>query len=716
MLESIIFAFAIPSWKQNEVTPFQGFAPGLPFQIPLMQLLPGLPADLAELAMDPNDRLARKRTGMGLQMWSPINVETLVRYRKPTPSQPLTVIFTADKAVAKRVSRWRMDLRIKPLHVSLFRGGNALSPADLTVERLARFCRTALEQAKKVERDLDISDALQLIGAWKPLAPSPSSLRLHSHNVMMANQLVLIGAGEARATGKGALELSQRQAYIDAITESTEAVLALQAGVEDREMYRLYPPRPDLFLLAPSMYRQIKQLFDVPKAPSILKRAIRRFHRQRDYTAEIRIENDEMEQFAPFAMWRGAELKLQTSAVGLRANSTLAATVRLPPAVNRSAGVVGQLARHMRAYDDQLPDRETAKVFKTVQTALRDAIPPEHLDLIRRSRTGIKLFGDAPLEWIPIDGLPLGIRYDVSRIPTTPGNIMMEQLRTIPPLRIPPVAFKEYLLLSMFDDGDRISEHMRIAIETLPGAKESGITGKRATPKSVEEFIAALNAYEGDVLIVDGHGQHPDGNDVGGLIIGGEAVDIWSLNNRVRIPPIVILSACDTHPYDRSHASVANGFLACGAIAVLATVLPIRAYDAAIFMSRLLLRAIQFADIVVDQGASVPWTNIIGGALRMQLVSDVVRGLVDRKLLPKEIAADIQLKGNMVLNPHREDWLTVWSALCRKTIGMDEETWQATFDDILAASDVIRYTSLGNPESILISDERVDRSVENAMS
>lgn len=56
----------------------------------------------------------------------------------------------------------------------------------------------------------------------------------------------------------------------------------------------------------------------------------------------------------------------------------------------------------------------------------------------------------------------------------------------------------------------------------------------------------------------------------------------------------------------------------------------------------------------------------------MQMVSDVVRGLVARNLLPQEIAADIQLKGNMVLSPHREDWLTVWSALCKETGGLDE--------------------------------------------
>lgn len=267
----------------------------------------------------------------------------------------------------------------------------------------------------------------------------------------MANQLVLIGTGEQRATGVGALASSPPQDYVYAITASAKAVLDLQATVEDREIYRLYPPLPDLFLLAPAMYRQIGQVFGGPTVPAEVKRYIRNFERQRNYTIEVRTDAGGAERFAPFGMMRGAELKAQTTAVGLRANSTLAATIRLPPAVNRSAGVVGQLARHMRSYDERLPDRKTAKVFKTVQSALADAIPAEHLALISLSRTGIKLFADAPLEWIPVDGLPLGIRYDVSRIPATPGNIMMEQIRSVPSISIPPSAFKEYLLLSMFE-------------------------------------------------------------------------------------------------------------------------------------------------------------------------------------------------------------------------------------------------------------------------
>ncbi|KAK0351621.1 hypothetical protein LTR94_024235, partial [Friedmanniomyces endolithicus] len=36
-----------------------------------------------------------------------------------------------------------------------------------------------------------------------------------------------------------------------------------------------------------------------------------------------------------------------------------------------------------------------------------------------------------------------------------------------------------------------------------------------------------------------------------------------------------------------------------------------------------------------------------------------------------------------------------------------QEQWERAYADILAASDVIRYTHVGNPDGIVIADQRV---------
>lgn len=215
-----------------------------------------------------------------------------------------------------------------------------------------------------------------------------------------------------------------------------------------------------------------------------------------------------------------------------------------------------------------------------------------------------------------------------------------------------------------------------------------------------------MNAYDGPILIIDSHGSHE--GDVGGLVIGGQSIDIWSLKDRLRPPPIVILSACDTHPFDRTHATVAAGFLHCGAQAVLATVLPIRSIPAATFVVRLLLRAISFGNAMNGLGRAVSWTQIVGGALRMQLASDIVHGLARRGMLLPDQVDEMQLLANMDLNlDNKPDWLERLRARCQEAGTFGQEQWERAYADILAASDVIRYTHVGNPDGIVIADQRV---------
>jgi hypothetical protein len=124
-----------------------------------------------------------------------------------------------------------------------------------------------------------------------------------------------------------------------------------------------------------------------------------------------------------------------------------------------------------------------------------------------------------------------------------------------------------------------------------------------------------------------------------------------------------------------------------------------------------MLRAIQFGNAMNSMGISAAWTKIVGGALRMMLASDVIRGLGERGLIPVEAWADLQLLTNVDLNPPHErvDWLERLRERCRELAGFSDAQWDAAYGDILAGSDVIRYVNLGNPEAILIADERVVR-------
>lgn len=93
----------------------------------------------------------------------------------------------------------------------------------------------------------------------------------------------------------------------------------------------------------------------------------------------------------------------------------------------------------------------------------------------------------------------------------------------------------------------------------------------------------------------------------------------------------------------------------------------------------------------------------------MQLASDVVRSLGAQGLIPKDRVDEIHLAANHDINPpnERTDWLPRLKERCIEAGGLDQDQWAAAYTAILAASDVIRYVNIGNPEAILISDERV---------
>lgn len=712
----IFYVLALPDWEPNEVTPFQGFAPRLPYFMPLMEDIVRFPPDIIQPTLDTSLSLARQRGGDGCWMWTPVNLSTLLARRKPLPVAPYMVVMSSDEATAKKVASWRAGLRLPPIHLSYHRATNVQHPFAFSREQLRHRLIALTRRAARMEPHLEIGQHLDFLERWRPEERRATSLVFHSHNVTRANEMTLISAGEAPATGEqGHLQSSPHDDYVKGITLSSEAVMALWEDSGDRLAHLLMPPRPDLFLVSPSIYRGISsRLANVIDDP-LIKASLRRLDRQRGYTMEINISDEkDIERIGPLLALRGAELKLLTTAVGLRAAGTLAATVRLPPAVNRTAGVVGQLARFLRTHENP-PRIKSARVFRIVQQALQAAIPPEHVALIARSNAGIKIIADAPLEWLPVNGLPLGIRFDVSRINTTPGNLFIEQIR--PPMthHITPDAFRDYLVLSMFEDGDPIAHHLRAGTWHTADGKNERILGRYASPKTPAEFAAALNRFDGPMVIIDSHATHPDAEGIGGLMIGGKHFDVWSLAGKVKMPPIVILSACDTHPFDRSHATVANGFLACGATAVVATALPIRAPQAARFVMRLINRAVHYGAIVNGMGRAVPWSSIVGGVLRLELVTDILRGFESEGGIDEDMRSALLLGTHKDLHPMRPDWFERLRDRVIATGAVELLEWETKVLDLIAASDAIRYLHLGNPEAILVSSPKVMEAIERHM-
>ena len=274
------------------------------------------------------------------------------------------------------------------------------------------------------------------------------------------------------------------------------------------------------------------------------------------------------------------------------------------------------------------------------------------------------------------------------------------------PVTIPPDEIRRVLVISSFADDDPLRNLLVGALNAISQQWLGKVEVKTHRVSSRAEFVDALNHSDAPILIFDGHGRGNSETGVATLRIGDEDVDVWHLRGEARIPPIVILSACDTQGIDASsHATVGTGFLAAGAQTVLATMLPVGGMASASFVARLIYRLADFIPAALKVRKRVlNWTEIISGMQRMLLASEILDGLVGPIDRPPSPRAKIQSEANMHINTGDRDWFEWLLHTIAKHRNESQEAVLARANSIIARSEAIRYIQLGNPENILIDD------------
>jgi len=216
------------------------------------------------------------------------------------------------------------------------------------------------------------------------------------------------------------------------------------------------------------------------------------------------------------------------------------------------------------------------RVVHAFKKELRTYVPSEIIDRVSAMQGTLKLVTDWPLEWLDIGDVPLGLRFDTSRIPATPGTMLFQGLTAVDEKIISLRAFEKILVIRSFSRDDPLRRVLERAISVMPVPENPWSHTFFEDVETEDQLVAALNRYDGVLVVFDCHGYYSPEDQVGSLIIGGKRVDPWALRGRARMPLIAVLSACDTHSVNGTHASVANGLLTMGAICVLGTLLPIQ--------------------------------------------------------------------------------------------------------------------------------------------
>jgi hypothetical protein len=709
----ILYLLVVPDWRPEEATPLQGFALSLCENSWLIRALSRLPSTIADLSNRGRRQIIQRRmTGGRPILWHGQSPRAILSSTYPA-NVPFVVVLLGDDQESAPYMKWANSLDATPTIVA--KQGGHLPYKELTPRGLAKRFRAVCDTLPpKIDRE-SVGSAKRLIGEWRSIDKRDVGYTVGGHNSVTPNVLALESAGYRGIVKERMRDIgSGDQPYIRQIVQTSRSIFEERERHGIKKLSRFFKPTFDLNLFAPAVYPSV---WTMKPAVSMDENERRRFsitlrmlEEQRGYgfTSRTSAQHEAflgMKEGRSEAGWKGPhpvmqlrqrELFLATDVVATLAVSEFSAVVRLPNAVNRTSGAVRNFAQQYRS-NEKDPLRRL-KGFRNVQRSLRDAVPEEFHQLVRDARSGVRVVADAHLEWLDIDGLPLCIRKDTARIPVTPGNSFIGNVTALHQILLAPDDLKRVLILSALKKEDPLRGMMELSVNTF--AKDWGdrLTVEFVEVSGEDEFVEALNQYDGSIVIFDGHGGHAkDG--AGMLSLHGTDVDIWTLKNRVkRVPPVVLLSACDTHAADRNHGTVANAFIALGAVTVLASVFPLEGPAAAIFIGRLLLRIAMFIPVAMSiRRRPLTWAEIVSGMLRMQLATDYLRRLLLGGSISEEQYREVHEEANRWINlPMPDPFERIHSRLL--SLGLRGDDLLEERDIAVANSSVISYLQVGRPE------------------
>lgn len=714
---SIYYVPIVPDWRPEHASPMQGFAPSLCRNSWVFNVVSILPASIFDLTPEGHEiYLARRMSGQ-----YPIRIHPqsprAARAFPPPPFSPFNVYLLPEEEELQNYAEWLKKCLVPPVIVA--KSGGDLSYKDLTIDGL----KTAfLKIIENIPEDIDpnsIKFLEKTLRSWAPLPERKLGFQLKGHGSVLPNIAALTAAGFTDLlSGPFDDHQSNWKPYVEQIIRTAHTILDERDLVGERDMQRIYRTSPDVNVYAPAIYPHFFKAPIRADIPANIKRNIRLtreiLRTQSGYSYELNTEARQQTLFSvndqgeietrknPIMLTRAGEVNFGTSVMCALAASEFSVVLRMPNDINRTSGAIRHFAEHHRSKSPKTRKRLLA--FREVQNRLDAAFPTDFKDILRRSKSGIRVVSDAHLEWLDLDGLPLMLRKTCSRVPVTPGNLFVSKIGAQDTIQLSPTDLQKVLVISALKPDDPIAGIFDTAFEIFGKRWEGKLDITTNVVGSEKELVNAINTFDGHMLLFDGHGIH-EKDGPGKLLLQGEAIDVWDLRPKLsRIPPIVILSACDTHAADRNHATTANGFLSLGARAVLGSVFPIDARAAAVFTARFLYRVADYlspAIAIYDHG--LRWSDVVSGMFRMQILTDFLRALLKSKLIDSNLYTRIHIDGNRAINSNQEDPLGQVLSMLEK-LGHDRAMLQRELQFAVANSDIISYLHIGRPETILIDD------------
>lgn len=461
---------------------------------------------------------------------------------------------------------------------------------------------------------------------------------------------------------------------------------------------------PGEFELAPAGGGSLK----VTQENSLIIKAYNAFvkieRRKRTYAHHIRAEeffqHMESNLFQYLIGIRDDELKCYTAALSVLSSNYIAPTIRLSPSIRVIREDLFRLEGCLNARDSGNKQLKLNKILKSIQNRLDDAIDIKLRNLLDQFEK-IKIVCDYPLEWMRINNLPLMIAKNTSRLYPVPGNIFIQNAIDSTHINIVPQDLFNITILRSFTANDELRYSLETAIKFYP---IEHLNINIIDIADINDLVDQINNLRSNILIFDCHGYYNKKTGCSYLKIGQNDTDLFQLRKLCSLPPIVILSACETFPVIGRHANVANACLACGAISVIATYHSIDGIKSAITISRLLYRIDQYVPLLCNNfDKPTRWLDIVSDIFRMEYIKDFVTYILQYyKIKDQYLHEQILIRANNFINFQQDTWFERIIKDISTAIAVNESDLLKLINSEYLWTDILSYVHVGSPERIII--------------
>jgi hypothetical protein len=720
-------AYVFPHHDQDlgHSSPFGWYTPGLHEAAEAMALACTLPADIREPFTDSASVLLTRMLGHVRHVLIPIEASSFEEAMSVIPYR-FRVFFSTDPQIAELIDTLRRQFPLPTLHVSRIAGSGRMPFEQLTEREIVRFLRRVLDaMVGASEWAAWLRGTRLVISGVASRKSIKHHLRRALHNLTLPNESALVAFGwklpnEERLSRPIEFTPSgHEQRYIDRICASADAVSRERAQLlktfVDVVDYRYVLVVSSLYWGHFERWRQTVQDTSDPKARVELKAAFKQFVQVPTYYSKVELDEKRKVILGPLLRalmsLHSRDMESFTAGLCILSAATLAPVIRLEPKLNQIRGDLKIIAQCVRAEASHHRRWKESRLLRALGEKMLRLVDQKYLQRIdaepSRYIEGMKLVSDLPLELLPSRGVPLGLRFDVSRTPPIPGNFFWQRCMEIP-IELPLSAFDEVLVVRSFQSDDPLRNLLENAISKVTRDDDSRrVVYRFVDVQSQAQFVEALATIRGAILIFDGHGTYDPEYGMGSLVVGGQPLDVWGIRNQCTFPPIVLFSACDTQPIDGSHSSVATAAFALGATAVLGTMFPIDGDDAAAFNARLLVRLESFLPAALKMRPRLLWREVISGMLRMTYTSEITFAMLKHGGVRLDAASfeRVQMAANIAINNREANWFDVFLAALSAEGGPSISAISESIRFHAGMVDSLKYVQLGNPERLAIVKE-----------